>query len=142
MVLLIFLQLTPKMIPGDEKLTLEGNYYGLYMFESNHQCISNATYYFEDETTETETHTSMSARNRCDPYQYWFRFNEICEHKPEVERVAWTFDHSINGNSFLRIVDLEDACSVDYSPFGRNEWIKTHEDNPPAMGKPAKNLYY
>lgn len=140
--LLIFMQLTPKMIPGDEKLTLEGNHYGLYMFESNHQCISEATYYYADGRTEEETRIGTSARNRCDPYRYWFKFNEVCEDQPELERVAWQFDHSINGDDFLRIVDLENACAVDYEPFSHNEWIKTYEDDPEAVGKPVKNIYH
>jgi hypothetical protein len=141
-VLLILAQLTPKMITGDEKLTLEGNHYGLYMFEGNHQCISNATYYYEDGQTYEDTDIGVSARNRCDPYRQWFKFNEICEHVTGVERIEWTFDHSINGDDFLRIVDLPDACSVEYHPFTHNEWIKTEADNPPAVGKPVQNVYY
>jgi len=140
--LLVFLQLTPKMIPGDEKLTLEGNGYGLYMFDSNHQCVSEATYHYNNGQTETVSAASSLARNRCDPYRYWFFYNQICERYPDTERIAWTFDHSINGDDFLRIIDVEDVCSLQYKPFSRNEWIKTHSDNPEAVGKPVKNIYY
>jgi len=140
--LLIFMQLTPKMISGDEKLTLEGNSYGLYMFESNHQCRSEAVYHYVDGSMINETRVGVSARNRCDPYRYWFRFNEKCEHQSDLERISWVFDHSINGDEFLRIVELENACSVDYKPFSHNEWIKTHQDNPEAVGRPVKNVYY
>lgn len=142
MAFLVFMQLTPKMIPGDEKLTLEGNQYGLYMFDSNHQCISEATYFYSDGTSEESIDTSVSARNRCDPYRYWFKFNEQCTHDSNIERISWTFDHSINGEDFLRIVDVPNACDLDYKPFSRNEWIKTHDDNPESIGKPVKNLYF
>lgn len=142
MALLIFMQLIPKFIPGDEKLTLEGNEFGLYMFESNHQCISHATYYYTNGQIQQATDTSSLARNRCDPYRYWFYFNQICERSTDIERITWTFDHSINGADFLRIVDTADVCKLEYKPFERNDWIKTHADNPVPVGKPVKNIYY
>jgi len=43
LLLLLFLQFFPKLIPGDQKFTLEGNNLGLYMFEANHQCISRVS---------------------------------------------------------------------------------------------------
>jgi len=49
---LIGLQLISVLTPGDEKITLEGNQYGMYMFEANHQCVWNAVYYLADGTTE------------------------------------------------------------------------------------------
>lgn len=142
MALLLFMQLVPKLIPGDEKLTLEGNEFGLYMFESNHQCVSEATYYFNNGETQLFTDTSNLARNRCDPYRYWFFYQQVCTRYGDIERISWTFDHSINGNDFLRIVDVPDVCTLTYTPFGRNEWIKTHADAPAAVGKPVKNIYY
>lgn len=141
-VFLVFMQLTPKMIPGDEKLTLEGNEYGLYMFDSNHQCVSEVVYHYVDDYESTDTNTSSLARNRCDPYRYWFLYNQICEKDPDIESISWTFDHSINGDDFLRIIDVEDVCSLEYKPFSRNEWIKTHADDPEPVGKPVKNIYY
>lgn len=140
-VFLILLQLSPKMIEGDEKLTLEGNSYGLYMFESNHQCISEAVYHYAAGDTKTDIRIGNSARNRCDPYRFWFKYNEQCEHDPEISSISWQFDHSINGQDFLRIVDVDDVCSVDYKPFSHNEWIKTNADNPESIGKPVKNFY-
>lgn len=140
--LLIFMQLTPKMIYGDEKLTLEGNHYGLYMFEANHQCISIATAYFNTDRQPVEdVRTSYNARSRCNPYGTWFYYGEICEHDPTIERIALTFDHSINGEPFLRIVDTDNVCDLEYKPFSHNEWIKTQADAPIVNGRPAKNNY-
>jgi hypothetical protein len=141
-VLLFCAQMAPLLIRGDEKLTLEGNRFGLYMFESNHQCISTTRIHFADGTTLDNRMESNSARQRCESYRYWFRIKAACERSGEsVERVSWTFDHSINGNPFLRIVDVEDACSLTFAPFRHNEWIKTHEDNPAVIGYPVESIY-
>ncbi len=140
---LVFAQIgSHVLIPGDEKLTLEGNKYGLYMFEANHQCISNVRRIYTDGTEKTTRDESASARSRCDPYRYWFRLKTICERTPGIEAIVWTFDHSINGGPFLRIVDTENACELAYSPFSHNEWIKTEKDNPKILGYPVENIYY
>ncbi len=139
--LLFLFQFLPKLIDGDEKLTLEGNKYGLYMFESNHQCISEIIFFSKDGATSTRTEIGVSARNRCEPYGFWFKYNQMCATDASLERIAWTFDHSINGNDFLRIVDVPDVCNLEYKAFSHNTWIKTNEDNPPSVGKPVKNYY-
>ena len=139
-VLMLVLQLIPKFIPGDEKMTLEGNKYGLYMFESNHQCVSTATIYLENGMTATLTDESVVARARCDPYRYWFRLRASCD-LPDIEHIAWTFDHSINGGPFYRIVDVPDACTLTYAPFEHNAWIRTAKDAPSIIGYPVENVY-
>jgi hypothetical protein len=139
--LLFTIQCVPKLIPGDEKLTLEGNMYGLYMFESNHQCVSQATVHRADGTTENLRDESTSARDRCDPYSYWFRIHTLCSRDESIDHVAWTFDHSINGGPFLRIVDVQDACILKYHPFRHNEWIMTEKDAPEMRGHPVENIY-
>ena len=73
MLALFCCQMISHTIPGDEKLTMEGNFYGLYMFEANHQCSIR----FFDENGKTVVNIdSASARNRCDPYRYMFRFQK------------------------------------------------------------------
>lgn len=142
-VLSVFMiQFSPKLIYGDEKLTLEGNKYGLYMFESNHQCISEVAIQYKNGRTDHRVVTKNSARYRCAPYSVWFHYNQVCERSPEIESIAWTLDHSINGDPFLRIVDTENVCSLEYKAFSHNQWIKTHADNPEIIGLPAMNSYY
>jgi len=142
LVVLIFVaQSISILIPGDVKMTMEGNKYGLYMFEANHQCISSTDIYYTDGSIQSIEKQSESSRSRCDPYSYWFRIKTACERDKEVESIAWTFDHSINGGTFVRIVDVEDACALKYKPFSHNEWIKTIEDNPEIMGLPVENVY-
>lgn len=137
----VAIQFIPVAIPGDEKLTLEGNYYGLYMFEANHQCVSHETIRLIDGTTREVREESYSARHRCDPYHFWFRIKTECDRHPEIASIAWTFDHSINGGPFLRIVDARDACALSYQPFSHNAWIKTAADHPAVIGYPVQNVY-
>ena len=139
--LLLFQLLPIALIEGDQKMTLEGNQYGLYMFEANHQCVSTMTVHLQDGTREESHETSASARNRCDPYYYWFQAHNVCLRNPAIEHIAWTFDHSINGNPFYRIVDVQNLCNLEYHPFLHNEWIKLPKDAPHIVGYPLKNYY-
>ncbi|PIT91309.1 hypothetical protein COU17_00760 [Candidatus Kaiserbacteria bacterium CG10_big_fil_rev_8_21_14_0_10_49_17] len=140
--LLVCMQSLPLFIPGDEKLTLEGNKYGLYMFESNHQCISTARITFTDGSEQVIYNESANARARCEPYRYWFRLNAFCKRNAaHIQSAAWTFDHSINGGPFLRIVDTDELCALQYRPLTHNDWIKTHSDEPEVVGYPVENIY-
>lgn len=139
--LLVVVQLISNVIPGDEKLTLEGNYYGLYMFEANHQCVSTERITYADGSTSNVRSESYSARARCDPYHYWFRIHTQCTRNTAIASVAWTFDHSINGGPFLRIVDVPNACELTYRPFSHNAWIRTEENGLHVVGYPVQNLY-
>ena len=138
--LLFVAQLTPILIPGDEKLTMEGDRYGLYMFDSNHQCISTAHVIFKNGTSTSERSEKKDARNRCDPHREWFQLKTLCERDPSIDHISWTFDHSINGGPFLRIVDVPNACDLSYQPFSHNSWINYQD--PAIIGTPVENGYY
>ena len=142
-VMLLLLQLSSVLIPGDEKITLEGNRYGMYMFEANHQCVSEITFHLKSGSSTIEREESTLARDRCDPYVRWFFIQQVCEREEEaLASVSWTFDHSINGNAFYRIVDETDACTLEYHAFGHDEWIKTPKEGAEVIGYPVKNIYY
>lgn len=135
---LICLQMISHLIPGDEKLTMEGNFYGLYMFEANHQCIVRVQ---NEVGLDVYNHSSINARHRCDPYRVMFQTQNIfCKAEPKP-RMKLQIGHSINGGPFYRIVNTPDLCSLTYTPFGRNHWIETEETAKP-MGRPHKNLYW
>lgn len=136
------LQAIAILIPGDQKLTLEGNYFGLYMFEANHQCVISFAIQNNDGTQFTTKYHSDDARNRCDPYKFWFTATRNWCLDPRVLSVKMVEDHSINGGPFYRIVDEENICAQRYSPFTHNTWIKRLEDNPEIVGYPKKNFYY
>src|SRR5262249_17050091 len=94
---LFILQFIAIAIPGDQKLTLEGNYYGLFMFEANHQCVSDAMIYYKDGTSKEVKSQSYDSTWRCDPYGYWFGLHNRCLRDETIDHIAWTFDHSIDG---------------------------------------------
>jgi hypothetical protein len=151
----------------DRRITLENNRFGMFMFEANHQCIATVSTYATDEriaSTSTETlncaglycltntsthmdgadavtverYESGSAWNRCDPYPWWAKLHTQCVNN--VQRIAFQFDHSVNGGPFYRIVDLPNICDVTYRPFVHNDWILL----PPAakiIGYPVENFY-
>ncbi len=121
-------QLTAIIIPGDQKKTLEVNYYGLFMFEASHQCISTSKIIYKNGTYIEKNIENKIANNRCDPYQYLFKLQNICKadanSENKIEKINWTFDHSINGHSYERIVNEDNACSLVYKSFSHNSWVK------------------
>ncbi len=135
----VLLQSISILIPGNAALTQEGLRYGMYMFDANHQCVSRAVVYRYDGTSYEMVDKSVSSRMRCDPYVYLSIINRRCD--PNIARITWTFDHSINGAPFLRIVDQQNTCMLQYAPFSRNPWILTESDNPKVIGYPLENWY-
>ena len=137
MLVLFTCQMISHMIPGDEKLTLEGNFYGLYMFEANHQC---SAVLLDHNNRKVESLRSTSARNRCDPYRYMFRWQHRYCRGPMKFNYKFKLTHSINGGPFYMIVDEDDFCSLKYKPFSKNDWIKTEKEAKPTA-RPNKNYY-
>lgn len=137
-VILWVLQLIPVMIPGDTKLTLEGNFYGLYMFEANHQCH---VLYTGEKGDVMRQVNGVSARFRCDPWPFLFTAQNIyCKGEGPKRAIRMYMLHSINGGPFYEIVNEPNVCNLTYKPFGRNPWIKD-ATNARIVGRPLKNLY-
>lgn len=130
-------QMISHTIPGDEKLTLEGNFYGLYMFEANHQCAIRA---YDEKNSPVFSLDNVSARNRCDPYRYWFRLNQRYCQAQNPPKYSFKMTHSINGGPFYLIVDEPDLCALEYKPFSKNDWIKTEKEAKPTA-RPRQNFY-
>lgn len=133
------------LIPGNQKKTLEGNYWGVFMFEAAHQCVSNYSVEKIDSlansTTRNFKNENHIANNRCDPYMYWYKLKSKCEKDSSIQKISWTFDHSINGHQYERIVDVEDACKLTYSTFSHNDWIKIN-DEPETLNSPVYKTGY
>ncbi len=140
-VFLFVCQFIPILIRGDQKMTLEGNAYGLFMFEANHQCVSRAEVFGTRGERRELMEDSFTSARRCDPYKYWFRLKQLCDTYRDVAGIRWTFDHSINGGPFYRIVDEENACVLEYKAFSHNEWIKLPEEGATAVGRAYKNVF-
>lgn len=128
-------QLIPHLMPGDEKLTLEGNYFGLYMFEANHQCFATIS---KDGKVLRSLRTA-NARMRCNPYDMWFQAkHKYCS--TDGGPIAMQYTHSVNGRAFREIVNEPDICQLEYKAFGRNAWIKD-ESTAPSIGIPVQSIY-
>lgn len=126
----------------DRRNTLENNRYGLSMFEANHQCISRKKInYWNDKNPSEETETSRNANIRCDPFLEWFTLKQACTRHPEIKNIEWSFDHSINGGAFYRIVETKNTCELSYKAFGHNQWIKSPKTGAPFIGYPFKNYF-
>ncbi len=133
---MIILQVIPLFIKGDERMTGEGYRYGYYMYDGNHQCESHKKVYYKDGSTEEMNTKNITAMYSCDPYEEWFKINRFCRLQ-KVEKISWTYDHSLNGLPYRRIVKSENACTLKYTPFSHNEWI--HEDGEQLTKEVIKN---
>lgn len=81
--LLLCLQLAAHFIPGDEKLTMEGYRFGMWMFDANHQCITTVTtYYKESDQVHREYHAAKSPGDGCSGR------NAMCVTKTDIEKVG------------------------------------------------------
>ena len=128
------------LIAGDEKITLEGYSYGLYMFDANHQCRSQVAIFKRDGNIDHITEELRTSMERCDPYRRWEKIKRVCQRDSQVNRIAWVFDHSINGRPFYRIIDVPNACQLSYQAFRHNNWILTPEEGAKIVGYPVKNV--
>ncbi len=133
---LLFLvsQLISNFIPGDERLTMEGSFYGLYMFESNHQCRITLKVGEADEVVRSRA----NARRRCNPYKEWFKAKQ--KYCTSDQDVSLKIDHSVDGGPFYRVVEESDICDLEYKIFSHNEWIKFPPEAK-VVGRPVQNYY-
>jgi hypothetical protein len=122
LLVLILGQLIGILIPGDQKKTLEGNYYGLYMFEANHQCKSKYKISYLNGTEKTKEESYNTSNFRCDPYIFYRKIKNQCN--DNISSIEWVFLHSINGHAYEKSVDEKNVCNLSYNAFSHNEWIK------------------
>jgi hypothetical protein len=134
---LLACQLFSHLLPGDTKLTMQGNYYGLYMFEANHQCRVT---YASDEWRKTKIRDHVNARFRCGAWENMVHAQQKFCRDGENQKIAFTILHSINGGPFYKIVNEPDLCSLHYKAFASNDWIK-NETNAEITGRPVQNYY-
>ncbi len=140
--LLFLLHLPKHLITEDSRYSLQTYKLGVWMFDSNHQCVSDAKYFYRDGTTSNHRTVSSRAMNRCGPYFWWYGMRRSCEDNEQVKQISWTFDHSINGGPFYRIISLDDICETEYSLFGTNDWLNSKPEASSVVGYPKKNYPY
>lgn len=137
MAMLWVLQIIPLTIEGDAKLTLEGNFFGLYMFEANHQCDVN---FIDENGGVIRKVTSTMARFRCDPWSYLFNAQKSFCKAAQPPKIRYSMIHSINGGPFYEIINEPDMCQLSYKAFSHNAWIKD-ATKAPMVGLPVQNYY-
>ena len=81
---------------------------------------------------------NKKAMSACDPYEEWYKIKRWCDLE-KVTNIEWTYDHSLNGAPYRRIVDVKNACELTYHPFSHNEWIR--EDGATIDKKVIKNSF-
>lgn len=128
----------PHFVPGDHKLTFEGRALALDMFDGNRQTHSTEKiFYLNGETKEQNTSGKYSVE-RISPYSVFFKLKEQCR-DPQIQKIEWKMNISLNGSPFYVIVNQENACVLSYKAFMHNPWISL---DPKISGYPEKNLYY
>lgn len=134
------LNLFPSLITNDEKWTLEGLGYGFFMFDANHQCHSRVRWSKSDGTSGGTTERSaFESTARCDPYWFLEKIKASCKRRGADWKGHWTFDHSVNGSAFYRVINETNACELSYNFRGGNKWIKTPALGAPIIGYPSPN---
>ncbi|MEZ4872268.1 MAG: hypothetical protein R2827_08490 [Bdellovibrionales bacterium] len=141
-VFLSFLHSIPHWIPGDIKYTQEGYKYGVGMIDANHQCQSITTFHYQNDTSHQRKYNSQEGQNRCPAFSFWFPLKRTCEKDPNIKKISWQFYHSINGGPFYEIVNVDNACQLEYKFLSHNEWINSPEFGAPIVGYPRPNLLY
>lgn len=133
--LLAFVQLLGFAAPGDRRLTLEGNKYGMFMFEANHQCIVTVGTYTKSDTGADELWEAPPG-TACDSF--------FCRVKVKTEKLTsgltlrevtsesgtawnrcyplnwWTWNHTrCDKNPDIEKVSLRMDHSINGGPFYR-----------------------
>lgn len=139
MVLIAIVSMLPWWVPGNKEYSLQGRRFGVQMFDANHQCLSQETTVTPDGKEDRRIVASNGAMRRCGPYTRLFGLQQTCRRQPGT-RIEWLFLSSVNGHPFYEIVNVPDACALNYSEFGLNEWMKFPETGAQIRGYPEKNF--
>ena len=139
--LFFVIHVIPYAIEGNAHITGEGNKYGMYMFETNYQCVSSAMFHYTNGEVEEHVSESHYAIQRCDPYTHYFYFKQLCAANGNIDSIEWDFDTSLNGSDLFRIVEVENACELRYKAFQHNKWIQPSFDGLEPVGVVTKNNY-
>lgn len=85
MLCIVLFHLPPIIIEGDRRLTLEGNRFGMYMFEANHQCV--ATLITRTPLQDAASVTEMNIEENCNGLSFTPCRTSVHEYEEERYRV-------------------------------------------------------
>ena len=134
-ILYIFVvNMAPLLIPGNHRYTGEGAALSTIVYDSERISISETVIHYDDGTQQTKSKNSITSSLRYTrPWWALSFIKEDCKN-PKVTRISWKLITSLDGNPFREVVNVENACSLNYNPFSRNDWIKTDTK---AVGYPG-----
>ncbi len=133
--ILITVNLLPFALSRKPKLTYQGQSLAMSMFDANRRSISVVEYTFPDGSKKIEKRGSQTSWDVLKPYKELKKLQASCE--PGVE-AKWTFDSSIDDGPYHRIIDVLNACELNFKAFRYNNWIN---DSGPITGYPGKVAY-
>jgi hypothetical protein len=138
--LILFIFVLPYKVPGEVEYSLQRLKISLEMFDANHQCASTEIVHEKDGRVSERHQESRAAQSRCPPYAFWYKIKQECERRADqISSIEWKFDSSVNGGPFYRIVDVKNACELEFQPLQRNEWMKFPSEGAPVVGYPRRN---
>ncbi|MEZ5312939.1 MAG: hypothetical protein R2862_04400 [Thermoanaerobaculia bacterium] len=127
-----FLQLLPRLIPGDSTLTGEGRVFALHMFDAKVVCEGKVTLHDRHGRAQTVGLRSQEAvRIACDPILYWRNAQDLCSRvatkNPDFTDLDLVLDSKHSSDPIVhRVLDIESFCTrrPEYRLFSRNDWIR------------------
>lgn len=132
LIFLAILNLLPRFLPGDTRLTGEGRFYALHMFDAKTSCLSQATIHWSTKQPQIlDLRIPSVVRIRCDPIVFLSRMRRLCRqyaNNSEVKKIDWLLTGKFSSESEGQvIVDLKDFCKINpkYNIFSHNSWIQT-----------------
>jgi hypothetical protein len=127
-----FLQMIPRLFPGDPSITGEGRMFALNMFDAPLQCRAQAVIHTSGAPDRlVELHTPfLQARISCDPIVYIEVAKDHCRANGTDRRFD-DFDLSLetrrrSQGAFQTVVSIQAVCETNptYSIWRHNEWIR------------------
>jgi hypothetical protein len=131
LVILIVLQLVPRLFPGDSALTGQARMLAFNMIDADVVCENQFLLSYKDSRLEERSLDALNItkRVRCDPLRYINEAKRICAEK-RLDPTFLDLDVSLiakrtTGETFVQTLRLAGACSnpPEYKIFGKNEWI-------------------
>ena len=135
LLVIFFGNLLPFLIPGDHKITNEGEVFASNVFDAERVQIATIGILRRDGSKEEKKIDSLGPHMRR-PYPWWvlFETKKICA-DTKVERVSMRIVASHNALPFREIVNEPNACRLKYNLFKKNNWIKA---DGPVVGYMSK----
>ena len=134
---MVSLNLRHFFIEGDSKWTFEGVSFAFTMIDANRQVQAVERDFYKDGHVQVHATTSENGYQRIRPFTHWFRIQKRCQEKP-IERVEWIMAVSVDGSPYRELINVPNACNLQYSSWGHNEWM--HVDGK-IVGYPGPNYY-